>query len=309
MIAVSVLGKRKAAPNRHAPRLPSPPDCHAPDRKPEALFVQRRNRNIFEAAGTTLALIYHQTVYNLRTEHRNAVVGLLMTILQTAIFMGAFLLIYLIIGVRNSPIRGDFMIYIMSGIFLYMTHVQTVGAVAGSHSLSGSLIKHDPLNPAVLIAASALTILYRQTISCFAILWLYDVLVEPVAIENPVGAFAMFLEAWFSGVCVGLVFLGLQPWAPKAAKILTTIYQRVNMFASGKMFVANVLPNFMLPWFAWNPLFHVIDQERGFLFINYSPQKTDPYYAIWFSLAALMLGLLINFSTRKHESISWSAAH
>lgn len=273
------------------------------------MFVQRRSRNIFEAAGTTLALVYHQTVYNLRTEHRNAVVGLLMTVMQTAIFMGAFLVLYLIVGVRNSPIRGDFMIYIKSGIFLYMTHVQTVGSVAGSHSVSGGLIKHEPLNPAVLIAASALTVLYRQTISCLVILWLYDLLVAPVEIENPVGAMAMFLLAWFSGVCVGLVFLGLQPWAPKAAKIMTTVYQRLNMFFSGKMFVANVLPNFMLPWFVWNPLFHVIDQERGYLFINYSPQKTDPHYAIWFSLAALMLGLLINFSTRKHESISWSAGH
>lgn len=271
------------------------------------MFTQRRNRNIFEAAGTTLSLIYHQTVYNLRTEHRNAIVGLLMTILQSAVFMGAFLLIYLVVGVRQSPIRGDFMIYIMSGIFLYMTHVQTAGAVAASHSLSGGLIKHEPLNPAVLIAASALTILYRQTISCFALLWLYHVLVTPISIADPVGTFAMFLLAWFSGVCIGLVFLGIRPWAPKAAKILTTIYQRINMFASGKMFVANVLPNFMLPWFVWNPLFHLIDQERGYMFINYSPQKTDPLYALWFSLAALMVGLLINFSTRKYESISWSA--
>ncbi|MDP5306575.1 ABC transporter permease [Paracoccus spongiarum] len=271
------------------------------------MFTQRRTTTIFGAAGTTLALIHHQTVYNLRTEHRNAVVGLLLTILQTAIFMGAFLLIYLVIGVRQSPIRADFMMFIMSGIFLFMTHVQTVGAVSSSHSVSGQLVKHDPLNPAVLIAASALAVLYRQTISCIAILWLYHVLIAPVEMTRPVGALAMYLLAWLSGVCVGLVFLGIRPWAPRGSKILTTIYQRVNMFASGKMFVANILPNFMLPWFTWNPLFHVIDQERGYMFINYSPQKTDPAYALWFSCAALMVGLLINFSTRKYESISWSA--
>lgn len=272
------------------------------------MFTQRKNRNMLQAAGTTLALIYYQTVYNLRTDHRNAIIGLLLTILQTVVFMAAFLLIYLVVGVRQSPIRGDFMMYIMSGIFMYMTHVKTVGAVSSSHSISGGLIKHEPLSPAVLIAAASLAVLYRQTISCLAILWLYHVLISPIAIAQPVGAMAMYLLAWFSGVCIGLVFLGLRPWSPKGSQLLTTVYQRVNMFASGKMFVANVLPNFMLPWFIWNPLFHIIDQSRGYLFINYTPQKTDPLYALWFSLAAMMVGLLINFSTRKYESISWGAA-
>lgn len=292
------MGKRQ-------PGLPRPETTT----DPTGLFSQRRNQNLIQAAGTTLSLIYHQTVYNLRTDHRNAIIGLLLTILQTVVFMGAFLLIYLVIGVRQSPIRGDFMMYIMSGVFLFMTHVKTVAAVSGSHSVSGGLIKHEPLNPAVLIAAASLATLYRQTISCIAILWLYHVLVNPVSIAHPVGCLAMFLQAWFSGACIGLVFLGIRPWAPKVAPLLTTIYQRINMFASGKMFVANVLPGFMLPWFTWNPLFHVIDQARGDLFINYTPHNSSPSYALWFSLAALMVGLLINFTTRKYESISWSAAH
>lgn len=287
-----------------APPDPTRVNIH-PD--PAPMFIQRRNRNMLQAAGTTLALIYHQTVYNLRTEHRNAVVGLLLTILQSGLFMMAFLLIYLVIGVRHSPIRADFMLYIMSGIFMFMTHVQASGAVAGSHSISNGLIKHEPLNAAVLIAAAALAVLYRQTISCLAILGMYHVLVSPVSIEDPVGALAMFALAWFSGACVGLVFLGIRPWSPKTSKILTTVYQRINVFASGKMFVANVLPNILMPWFIWNPLFHIIDQERGFLFINYSPLKTDPFYALWFALAAMMVGLLINFTTRQRESLSWNA--
>lgn len=272
------------------------------------MFDQRQNRNFVQAAGTTLSLIYHQTVYNLRTEHRNPIVGLLLTILQTAIFLMAFLLIYFIIGIRNSPIRGDFMLYMMSGIFLFMVHVQTAGAVSGSHSISGALNKHQPLSPAILIASSALAVLYRQTISYIAILWLYHVLVSPVSIESWPGVLAMYLMAWFSGMCMGLIFLGIRPWSPRGSKLLTTIFQRINMFGSGKMFVANLIPNAFIAWFLWNPLFHIIDQMRGFVFINYSPHKTDPYYPLWFSLAMMVVGLLINFTTRKYESISWTAS-
>ncbi len=271
------------------------------------MFQQRRNHNLIQAAATTLELIFHQTVYNLRTEHRNAVIGLLLTILQTAIFMAAFMLIYLVIGVRQSPIRGNFMLFIMSGIFLFMTHVRTAGSVAGAHSISSGLTKHGPLNPAILIAAAALSVLYRQTISIVALLWLYHVLIEPLRFDFFAGCLAMYLLAWFSGASVGLVFLGIRPWSPQTAKLLTTVYQRVNMFASGKMFVANMLPNALLPWFSWNPLFHINDQARGYLFINYTPLKTDPVYAVWFSLAAVVVGLLINFTTRKYESLSWNA--
>jgi len=271
------------------------------------LFKQRQNRNMFQAAFTTLALIYHQTVYNLRTEHRNAVVGLLLTMVQSALFVVVFLAMYALIGLKTSPIRGDFLLYIMSGIFIFMLHVQTVAAVAGSHSISSGIIKHEPLNAAVLISGAALSVLYRQTIGCIVILSIYHLGFQEITIYDPLGAGALFLLAWFSGCCVGLVFLGIRPWSPQACKVLTTLYQRVNMFASGKFFVANTLPGFILPWFAWNPLFHLIDQERGFLFINYSPHRTSLLYPLWFSIAALMIGLLINFTTRKYESISWSA--
>lgn len=293
MIGADGLGKRQQA---------------AKQGRVQALFNQRQNTTMLQAAGTTLGLIYQQTVYNLRNDHRNAVVGLLLTIMQSLIFAAFFMLFFLIFKVRSSPIRGDFMLYLLSGIFMFMIHVQTSAAVAGSHSVSGGLTKHEPLNPAILISSAALAVLYRQTISCIAILWLYHVLFAPIEVEYWPGVLAMYLLAWFSGASTGLVFLGIRPWSPKGSRLITTAYQRINMFASGKMFVGNVVPNAWLPWFIWNPLFHIIDQVRGFLFINYSPLKTDPLYALWFSLAAMMLGLLINFTTRKYESLSWSAA-
>ncbi|MGB0978883.1 MAG: hypothetical protein ACPGVV_05770, partial [Croceimicrobium sp.] len=69
-----------------------------------------------------------------------------------------------------------------------------------------------------------------------------------------IGSMAMVFLAWFVGVGVGMVFLALTPWMPGFVSILTQIYQRLNMVASGKMFVANTLPGFMLTMFDWNPL-------------------------------------------------------
>ncbi len=79
------------------------------------------------------------------------------------------------------------------------------------------------------------------------------------------------------------------------------------MIASGKMFVANALPSFMISMFDWNPLFHLIDQARGFAFINYYPRNSNWEYPIYVTIALIMLGLISEFYTRRHASASWEA--
>ena len=79
------------------------------------------------------------------------------------------------------------------------------------------------------------------------------------------------------------------------------------MIASGKMFVANTMPTFLLSMFDWNPLFHIIDQTRGFVFINYVPRNSNLEYPFYFTLAMLMIGLMAEFVTRNSVSLSWSA--
>lgn len=271
------------------------------------MFTARQNRNWLEAAATTLVLIYHVTVYNLRKEHGNAIVGLLMTILQSCLFILGFFGFYLILGVRHSPIRGDFTLYIMSGIFLFMVYTQTMGQVAGISGGAGQLAKHGPMNTAVLITAAALAVLYRMMLSILVLCWAYHVLITPFELDNPLGALAMFMLAWFAGGCVGLIFLALRPWWPAGVKIIMMAFQRLNMIASGKMFVANNLPTPLLRMFAWNPLFHIIDQTRGFIFINYSPRNSSIDYPIYVTLALLMIGLMGEFVTRNAQSLSWTA--
>ena len=79
------------------------------------------------------------------------------------------------------------------------------------------------------------------------------------------------------------------------------------MLASGKMFVANAMTYTMVAMFDWNPLFHIIDQARGYTFINYSPFKTSLEYPIYVTIALLMLGLMGEYYTRRRVSVSWTA--
>lgn len=256
----------------------------------------------------TLELIYHSIVRDVRKGHKNAVIGMLMNMVQTVIMVLAFYAMFWILpGARRGGIPGDFIIYLMTGIFLFMAHTKAVGAVVKSEGPGSSMMQHAPLNAVVTISAAALGSLYNQILSISAVLLLYHLLINPVVIDQPIGTFGMFLASWFSGVGVGCIFLAIKPWFPELTTIGASVYSRVNMVASGKMFVANSLPPSLLMMFDWNPLFHTIDQSRGFVFRNYSPHFSSLTYPIWVGMGLLVIGMMAQFYTRKTASISWSA--
>jgi ABC-type polysaccharide/polyol phosphate export permease len=268
--------------------------------------TQKRQGNL-GATLTILELIYHSVVRSVRKSHNNAFWAIGTNLLQAIIFVMAFYVMFSVLGLRGAALRGDFLLYIMSGIFLFLTHTKALGAVVGSEGPTSPMMQHAPLNTIITIAAAAVGSLYIQVFSMAIILFVYHVAFTPFTIEEPFAAFGMLLISWFVGVALGVVLLSIKPWFPQFVSIFTTIYQRANMIASGKMFVANTLPGFMLAMFDWNPLFHTIDQARGFAFINYNPRYTSWEYALWVGVVLLMIGLMGEFYTRRHASVSWGA--
>ena len=271
------------------------------------LFQQRRTTNLFQAALTTIALIYHMTVYKLRKGERSPIVSLLMTMVRGLVMVASFYALFAILGVRTSPIRGNFIVYIMTGIFMFMTHNQAIQAVMSADGPVSPLMKHTPMNTAISISAAALASLYQQVLACTVLLLFTNTFIEPLGIDRLLPCLGMFLLAWFTGCCIGLVFRAAQPWWPRGINVLSQFYMRMNMFTSGKMVVANTLPHVVLRMFDWNPLFHVIDQTRGFAFINYVPHNSNVLYPIYVSLALAMIGLMGEFVTRNQVSLSWTA--
>lgn len=271
------------------------------------MFVQRRNRNLLQAAFTTLALIYHQTVHTLRQTHANAVIGILITMMQSVLMVAGFLAMYWVMGVKRSPIRGDFLLFIMSGIFMFMAFNGAMAKVSGAGKSTNQMMKHGPLNTAIAMSGAALAALYTNVLSALVLISIYHMLINPIEIENWRGALAMLVLAWFSGSALGLVFLSIRTWFPVPGQMISQVFGRANMVASGKMFAANNLPNFMLAMFDWNPLFHIIDQTRGFVFVNYTPHNSSLSYPIYVTLALLMIGLMAEFVTRNSASLSWGA--
>jgi ABC-type polysaccharide/polyol phosphate export permease len=255
-----------------------------------------------------LELIFHASVRNVRKSHGNALIGLLLNIFQSVLMILVFFVMMNVLGMAGSRIRGDFVLYIMSGVFMFMTHTKTQGAVVKADGPTSPMMKHTPMNTIISISAAAVGALYLQVLSAAVILFVYHAVFTPISIHQPVGMLGMFLLSWLSGVGVGMVFKAAMPWQPEFFGIASQIFQRANFIASGKMFVANMMPMHILAFFTWNPLFHTIDQGRGFIFLNYHPRYSNIEYPIIVTAVLMVLGLMGEFYTRKHASASWSAA-
>jgi ABC-type polysaccharide/polyol phosphate export permease len=283
------------------------PDTIGPVPNEASMFRAPVRTTASQGLFALLELIFHASVRQIRKTNHNAVLGLVMAIAQSVIMVLVLYAIFTILKMKGSAVRGDFMLYSMSGVFMYMTHVRTVSAVAKSDGPTSSMMHHAPMNTIVAIASAAISTLYLQVLSVLVILFFYHVVFNPITIDQPVGALAMLLLAWASGIGVGTLIKSATPWAPEVFKIVTMIYTRANVIASGKMFLANAIPTSKLAWFWWNPLFHIIDQSRGFVFLNYNPHYSNYLYPIQVSAVLLLLGLMLEFYTRTHASISWGA--
>ncbi|MBF9035924.1 ABC transporter permease [Rhodobacterales bacterium HKCCE2091] len=271
------------------------------------MFEARRRQSTFATMMSLCELTYHSAVRKVRQGHRNAMMALLMSILQAILFIAGFYLMFTLMGTKRIAIPGNYLVYLLTGIFLYLTHIKALGAVMGSEGPTSPMMQHGPMNTLVAILSSALQVLYVQTLSLLIILFLIHTLIEPVVFHRWAPAFGMYLVAWFSGIAIGLILLAMKPWMPEVTSIVKMVWSRANMIASGKMFVANMLPASMIALFAWNPLFHAIDQCRGYVFIDYVPHHSNWQYPLIVCAVLTMIGLIAEFFTRKNVSASWSA--
>ena len=99
-------------------------------------------------------------------------------------FVGGFYLMFYFIGAREAKLRGDFMMYLLSGIYLYLCHIRAVAAVSAAEGGTSSLMQHGPMNPIVAIASSLISAFYVQTISLLVILFALHTFSGTVTFHN-----------------------------------------------------------------------------------------------------------------------------
>ena len=145
------------------------------------MFSAHQNTSLLYGAFRLLDLIYHNTVRSVRKGHRDAVFAIVANIIQVLVMVGAFYLFIDIMGMRALAIRGDFLLYVMSGIFVFMVNIKAMGSVAGAEGPTSAMMQHLPMNTTIAIWSAALSALYTQLVAMFVILFGYHLIWKPLA--------------------------------------------------------------------------------------------------------------------------------
>ncbi|MEO0342502.1 MAG: ABC transporter permease [Pseudomonadota bacterium] len=252
-------------------------------------------------------LVWVVTINKSRQGSSNALKAMLMRSLQMVVMMAAFYALISVTGLRSMSVRGDFMLFLASGIFLLFLHLGGLNSAMGIGDTEHGANVHAPVTPLLNLVSSALSQLHTNVITIAVILLLIHLLIEPVKIDNLQKVAAACGVTLLSGMAIGSVIGGIGSFIPLVKKFAPMVFMRVNMVFSGKMFAANSLPISMIPFFWWNPLFHCIDQARDGIFVNYTAKHTTLAYPLWLSFGLFALGFMLMHASKKLVSQSWSA--
>jgi len=261
--------------------------------------------NVFREIVRFFELLFHTTVRNVRRESVNPIIAILYQVMTSIILIVVFIFFIRVLGTRTIAIRGNEIQFVMVGVQLFMVHNAAMGAVAGGLNVRDPMTLHTHITHFLLIMAAGFSTLYIQILAMLIIYPVVHVLIEPIAFQSFKGfCYALFLS-WGTGIGLGYVIGGLQPYAPRIMGLFMIMYARANMIFSGKMLVANSVTAAMLPYFYWNPLFHTIDYSRGSSFINYTPRLTNINYPLTIMIILIVIGFLLQKNARDKVSVSW----
>jgi len=248
-------------------------------------------------------LVYHSVVREVRMQSGNATFGILKEVTTISLFMVFFYVLAKFVG-RNGAIRGDLMMYLLTGVVLLVVHIKAIGSAKSASKATSAIMQHAPMTVILSILAKAFSGLYLQAVAVIiivAVLWIFG---TDLTVQNPSGLVLPVFFTWASGISIGMIFMLLTPVIPAVIGPIAMLYQRAQMITSGKFLPAAYMPAALLPYFDWNPLFHTIDQARIATFVNYNSDITNIGYPIKFTLVAMLLGLMGEFWSRKNLSKS-----
>ncbi len=260
-------------------------------------------KSMFFGALEFMDLIFHSIVREVRTQSGNATFGILKEVSGIVIFVGLFYMISVFMG-SGAAIRGSLMMFLLSGIILFLVHIRAVASVRSASKATSAIMMHSPMTVILSILAKAFAGLYLQFVAILivtTVLWIFG---TDLSVNNPGGLVLPFIFSWASGIAVGMLLLVVAPFIPFVITTISPLYQRAQMFTSGKFIPAAYMPGVMVGWFSWNPLFHTIDQARVAIFVNYNSDVSNMSYPIYFTAGMLTLSLMGEFWARKNLSKS-----
>ena len=223
-----------------------------------------------------LELILFSTYAELRAERARSYLGLLWWIIEPAMNMAVYYLVFAVV-LRTS--QQDYIPFLLVGLTLWQWFKSCVshGSYAIWQSLPLIRQVRVPVQvfPAVQICADSVKFLFILAL-LLVILWAYGYSPNMTYFALPI---VLLVELVFAAGAAYVV-AALMPFVPDLRFVIEQVLT-VMMFLSGIVFSLDAVPDAARPWFALNPIVVLVDAGRGILMHARWPD--------WFALGRIAL--------------------
>jgi capsular polysaccharide transport system permease protein len=207
--------------------------------------------------------------------------------------------IFITFGFRNIISKGyiPVSVFIVTGYPMWFGFVNIYSNVIGVSTRSDPVMTFPRVTQLDLIVAKfvleAATAIASYFILMIGVIWLFQAQVP----EDPVGVLLCYLSCLWVGGSFGLVLCSVHRFVPSIGHYINPIL-RLGMWASGAVFLAATLPNSILPYVAWNPIFQACEGARQFWVGSYHSPIFDPWRIFLVCVLLTAAGLMLERASR-----------
>lgn len=194
-------------------------------------------------------------------------------------------------GFRAPPLGANFAIYYASGLFPFLLFMSVSSKVSQAVNYSRQLLAYPRVTLIDAIAA-------RLILTCLTMFLVYYVLYlailttmetrTVVVLPLIISAFAMAVAL---GLGVGVLNAVLMAYLPIWQSVWS-IATRPLVLISGVILLHDRLPDPYRSWLEWNPLVHIVGQNRSGFYYSYRAEYVDVMYVYGVALVCGATGLL-----------------
>ncbi len=219
--------------------------------------------------------------------------GYLWAVIEPALHLLVYMVLFTYILRRNNPVGGSLPFFIVTGIIPYFLYYKQATYVALSVISNKSLLNLPLVKPFDVLVARAIleaaTYLLVGFIMLFA-LYLTGVSQavpgDPLAVAEAIGGIVTF------GFGVGMINAVLRVFIPNWLTLFAFFLGPLWLL-SGIFFLVDEVPEPARGYLLYNPILQFIIWFRSGFYLGYSHTYLDRGYALVWSTACLVLGLVL----------------
>lgn len=244
------------------------------------------------------ALILRET----KTRYGEHKIGFLWALLEPIAMVSIFA--FIMMAFRGTEIDGmPIIIFMITGFVPFTLFRETMGRLQGAIQSNLNLLNFPQVTVFDVVLARAI-LETVTTIAVFAVMlsmayyfgFTFD-------IENPLGVLGVCFLLAMLGVGAGFLFSSLRPLVPSIQQITSALFGRPLLLSSGVFFTAESLPAAAREVLLYNPVLHMLELMRSEFFYEFESKYASWNYAISWSVAMMVMGLLCQKALRRRAMV------